>query len=578
MIGRKTLLIASVHFGCTTISIAQGTVNPPSSAFSGGNPGPNFKTLQQVEPRTDLATVPGNANSMHRITQPGSYYLSNNLDVTTTDGIEINASGVTLDLNGFTIFRTSTASANGAAIEINASGLANIWIKNGHITGGVTFDPELTGDRFTGTGFFHAIIERGDPDPINVRVSQVHVSGTDFAAIDLNNSANTISSTVEHCSVRVAGGVGIRAGNIQHCSALDIQASAILALGSVSNCRGESVSLQSDGRGIDAQGQVSDSYGFAFNGIGIQSTSDVKDSIGESEIGRGIVASRNVSGSYGYSTSTSTSNHGISAANVTDSHGVATGGKGISATGNVLNCYGSSTSMDGIDSAGSVGNSFGQSGAEDGIEADMNISDSVGTTTGTGSNDHGVTGINVTDCHGVSEGGSGVRASGNVSGSTGVTSGTNDDSYGIFAEYNVSNSRGGGSGGGGILSSGGNIDNCVGAATKSDTDANGISASVGSIRGSYGTAVDGRGLLGNSISDSRGGSQTNEGIRGTTVLNCFGSTSTGSAGIFAFGTAANCRGHFTSGIGVAIDASIASACTVVGSDTITATTKVDGTP
>ena len=53
---------------------AQGPPGPPP-----GPPGDTMKTLQQVEPRTDLADVPGNANNMHVITAPGSYYLSDNL-------------------------------------------------------------------------------------------------------------------------------------------------------------------------------------------------------------------------------------------------------------------------------------------------------------------------------------------------------------------------------------------------------------------------------------------------------------------------------------------------------------------
>lgn len=61
---------------------AQGPLNPSKG------PTPGMKTLDQVEPRTDLATVPGNASAMHVITQSGSYNLSGNLDVTTTDGID----------------------------------------------------------------------------------------------------------------------------------------------------------------------------------------------------------------------------------------------------------------------------------------------------------------------------------------------------------------------------------------------------------------------------------------------------------------------------------------------------------
>ena len=72
--------------------------------------------------------------SRHVIPEPGSYYLAGNLDVTTPSGIVIAASGMTLDLMGFNIFRSSAAAATGTAINFTVGGLSNIAIKNGHIT------------------------------------------------------------------------------------------------------------------------------------------------------------------------------------------------------------------------------------------------------------------------------------------------------------------------------------------------------------------------------------------------------------------------------------------------------------
>lgn len=62
------------------------------------------KTLSEVEPRiaVNVANTPGDANSLFNITQPGSYYLTGNITgVDGKHGIDINVSGVTLDLNGF---------------------------------------------------------------------------------------------------------------------------------------------------------------------------------------------------------------------------------------------------------------------------------------------------------------------------------------------------------------------------------------------------------------------------------------------------------------------------------------------
>ena len=99
--------------------LAQGPLTPP------GAPAPTMKTLDQVEPRIDVQNAPSsavttsNANYHYIINQPGSYYLSANIGVTKTHGIQINAAGVTLDLNGFEIARSSGTGGNG--IEIVAS-------------------------------------------------------------------------------------------------------------------------------------------------------------------------------------------------------------------------------------------------------------------------------------------------------------------------------------------------------------------------------------------------------------------------------------------------------------------------
>jgi hypothetical protein len=77
-------------------TFAQGSLTPP------GAPAPTMKTLQQVEPRTDVLTLAGNANYQYTINAPGAYYLTTNIvGVAGKSGILIDASNVTLDLNGF---------------------------------------------------------------------------------------------------------------------------------------------------------------------------------------------------------------------------------------------------------------------------------------------------------------------------------------------------------------------------------------------------------------------------------------------------------------------------------------------
>lgn len=103
-------------------------------APSAGPVAPTYKTLTEVEPRTSLsdASTPGDANSVYRITQPGSYYLTGNLTgASGKRGIEIASSNVTVDLGGFRV------SGPTDALEAIASegSLSAVTIEHGTITG-----------------------------------------------------------------------------------------------------------------------------------------------------------------------------------------------------------------------------------------------------------------------------------------------------------------------------------------------------------------------------------------------------------------------------------------------------------
>lgn len=115
------LIACAIAFSAQTYG--QGLLNPPSTGGQAvgiagpldgsGGPMPTMKTLHQVEPRHDLLNGPWGAatkiveisdsRANYVIKEPGSYYLSNNLDVVKSCGIIIEADNVTLDLNGFVI-------------------------------------------------------------------------------------------------------------------------------------------------------------------------------------------------------------------------------------------------------------------------------------------------------------------------------------------------------------------------------------------------------------------------------------------------------------------------------------------
>jgi parallel beta-helix repeat protein len=106
---------------------SQGPLTPP------GAPAPTMKTLDQVEPRTpiDATHTPGDADSLFKITQPGSYYLTANVTgVNAKHGIEIAASGVTLDLNGFDLVGVP-GSLDGVLVTL--ANAINVNVRNGSV-------------------------------------------------------------------------------------------------------------------------------------------------------------------------------------------------------------------------------------------------------------------------------------------------------------------------------------------------------------------------------------------------------------------------------------------------------------
>jgi parallel beta-helix repeat protein len=219
----KSLLVVSIicSLAAPAALLGQGALTPPAGA-----PAPSMKSLQQVEPRIDVQNAPAaavtttNAGYHYVINLPGSYYLSGNLGLTKVNGILINTAGVTLDLNGFEISRTSGSGGDGITIAATAHRAS---VRNGSLRG---------------TAFGVRSVTIINPD------ENENARGCGFRDLTVSNFTNTglelgSGAVVESCRVQDGNGnYGIRTGagsSLSNCTATNNAVIAAFAPGSGSS-------------------------------------------------------------------------------------------------------------------------------------------------------------------------------------------------------------------------------------------------------------------------------------------------------------------------------------------------------
>ncbi|MFN0134475.1 MAG: right-handed parallel beta-helix repeat-containing protein [Phycisphaerales bacterium] len=175
------VLLAAATLTATGILVA-GPITPP-----GGPVASSYKTLTEVEPRiaVNATNTPGNGVTVYRISQPGSYYLTGNVTgISGMIGIQIAASNVTLDLNGFTLQGVSGAD-DAISVAFTGTAFTNVHVRNGTIRGWTK----------EGVDGFYAN---------NSIVENVHVDGS----VNGFGIITGAGSTIRDCVV-TASGVGI---------------------------------------------------------------------------------------------------------------------------------------------------------------------------------------------------------------------------------------------------------------------------------------------------------------------------------------------------------------------------------
>lgn len=216
---------------------AQGPLLPS------GPPTPSLKTLHQIEPRIPIGTLPVT------LTNSGSYYLTTNLHGSGGPGILVQASGVTIDLHGFSIVKC----ASGISA---AAGVKDVTVLNGFIRDG------------TGPGIALGAAE-------NCRLQGVTLAENQAGGAFLG-----AGSSVSYCTAFGNSGPGFSVGDggeIHHCVARSNSASGI-ELGSFGQARENTCTFNGAGvgdGGLVLNGQSSraeDNACHRNNGFGLRIT------------------------------------------------------------------------------------------------------------------------------------------------------------------------------------------------------------------------------------------------------------------------------------------------------------------
>ena len=225
-LGQSVLLFCGLA-GAWSPLPAQGPLTPP------GAPTPTMKTLDQIEARTPIQSLPGDSTNLFIISQPGSYYLTGNITAVSGKaciGLANFLSNVTIDLNGFTLF-----GAAGARPAIDGPQATVLYIFNGTLA------------NFPGLGINLGIFARSRIE----RVSFVNCAG--------GGAAVGCYSVVKDCTFQACGSVsspslsGLSETLVDHCvvvgnptgDGIQVDYSSI-----VSNC----IVSENSGSGIVANG------------------------------------------------------------------------------------------------------------------------------------------------------------------------------------------------------------------------------------------------------------------------------------------------------------------------------------
>jgi len=187
-----------------------GPLNPP------GAPAPTGKPLAELEPRIAInaQNTPGDASALFRITKPGSYYLTGNVQgLPGLNGIMIAASNVSIDLMGFELLGVP-GPISGIAVDAPRDQIA---ICNGSFRGWGGDGIDLLVSNNRGSSSLIENVQSSHNGLFGIRANHQSVVRNCVVA---NNGSSGISvgesSIIDSCLAFSNGFVAINAGGVCH--------------------------------------------------------------------------------------------------------------------------------------------------------------------------------------------------------------------------------------------------------------------------------------------------------------------------------------------------------------------------
>lgn len=143
------------------------------------------------------------------LSQPGSYKLTSNLTVpANTNGIEVSADGVTIDLNGFTLGGPVNCTGSGAQLVCDqGKGYGITYAPNKYVP-----SRHLTVRNGTVTGFAYNGVDVGN----NAYVDSMRIVGNGGAGLNVAGSNAVVAGGIFSTNGTVGIGLGGGAGNLAH--------------------------------------------------------------------------------------------------------------------------------------------------------------------------------------------------------------------------------------------------------------------------------------------------------------------------------------------------------------------------